>query len=300
MKKNLFAALIGRPNVGKSTLLNQLLGEHVSIVSPKPQTTRTKITGILTKEETQFVFLDTPGIHKPKDKLGSYMMKVADGAASDVDIILLLVEAGDRVGPVEKELIKRFESSRVPTVLIINKTDISNAKQIGDTIARFSENHTYDAVIPISAKTGENVSIILDEIEKFAMEGPWFFPDDIITDQPERVIASEIIREKLLNALGDEIPHGTAVIIESFKEKRDKDKNDMISIRAEIFCERPSHKPIIIGKNGEMLKKIGSWAREDMEKFFGVKIFLDLWVKVKENWRESAAVVANFGFKDEE
>ena len=194
MKKNLFAALIGRPNVGKSTLLNQLLGEHVSIVSPKPQTTRTKITGILTKNETQFVFLDTPGIHKPKDKLGSYMMKVADGAASDVDIILLLVEAGDRVGPVEKELIKRFESSQVPTVLIINKTDISNAKQIGDTIARFSENHTYDAVIPISAKTGENVSIILDEIEKFAMEGPWFFPDDIITDQPERVIASEIIR----------------------------------------------------------------------------------------------------------
>ena len=228
------------------------------------------------------------------------MMKVADGAASDVDIILLLVEAGDRVGPVEKELIKRFENSHVPTVLIINKTDISNAKQIGDTIARFSENHTYDAVIPISAKTGENVSIILDEIEKFAMEGPWFFPDDIITDQPERVIASEIIREKLLNALGDEIPHGTAVIIESFKEKRDREKNDMIAIRAEIFCERPSHKPIIIGKNGEMLKKIGSWAREDMEKFFGVKIFLDLWVKVKENWRESSAVVANFGFKDEE
>ncbi len=294
MKKNLFAALIGRPNVGKSTLLNTLLGEHISIVSPKPQTTRTRITGILTKEETQFVFLDTPGIHKPKDKLGSYMMKVADGAAADVDIVLLLVEAGDRVGAVETELLRRFSQAEVPTVLIINKTDISNAREIGDTIARFAEHHTFDAVIPISAKNGENVSIILDELDKFAMEGPWFFPDDIITDQPERVIASEIIREKLLRTLGNEIPHGTAVVIESFKEKK-----DLISIRAEIYCERASHKPIIIGKNGEMLKKIGTFAREDMEKFFGTKIFLDLWVRVKENWRESAAVVANLGFKEE-
>ncbi len=294
MKKNLFAALIGRPNVGKSTLLNSLLGEHISIVSPKPQTTRTRITGILTKDETQYVFLDTPGIHKPKDKLGSYMMKVADGAAADVDIVLLLVEAGDRVGAVETELLRRFEGAHIPTVLIINKTDISNAREIGDTITRFAEHHTFDAVIPISAKNGENVSIILDELDKFAMEGPWFFPDDIITDQPERAIASEIIREKLLNALGNEIPHGTAVVIESFKEKK-----DLLSIRAEIFCERNSHKPIIIGKNGDMLKKIGSWAREDMEKFFGTKVFLDLWVKVKENWRESSAVVANFGFKEE-
>ncbi len=294
MTKNLFAALIGRPNVGKSTLLNTLLGEHISIVSPKPQTTRTRITGILTKEETQYVFLDTPGVHKPKDKLGSYMMKVADGAAADVDIVLLLVESGDRVGPVEKELLRRFEGAHIPTVLIINKTDISNAREIGDTIARFAEYHTFDAVIPISAKNGENVRIILEELDKFAMEGPWFFPDDIITDQPERAIASEIIREKLLNALGNEIPHGTAVVIESFKEKK-----DLLSIRAEIFCERSSHKPIIIGKNGDMLKKIGSWAREDMEKFFGTKVFLDLWVKVKENWRESSAVVANFGFKEE-
>ncbi len=294
MTKNLFAALIGRPNVGKSTLLNSILGEHVSIVSPKPQTTRTKITGIYTKDDTQYVFVDTPGIHKPKDKLGSYMMKIADGAAADVDLVLLLVEAGDRVGPVETELLRRFDGYGVPTVLIINKTDISNAREIGDTIARYAEHHTFDAVIPISAKNGENVTIILDELDKFAMEGPWFFPDDIITDQPERVIASEIIREKLLNALGNEIPHGTAVVIESFKEKK-----DLLSIRAEIFCERNSHKPIIIGKNGEMLKKIGSWAREDMEKFFGVKVFLDLWVKVKENWRESSAVVANFGFKEE-
>lgn len=294
MKKNLFAALIGRPNVGKSTLLNSILGEHVSIVSPKPQTTRTKITGILTKGETQYVFLDTPGIHRPKDKLGSYMMKVADGAAADVDIVLLLVESGDRVGPVETELLRRFGGAKIPTVLLINKTDISNAKEIGDTIARFSEFHTFDAVIPISAKTGKNVDIILDEIDRFAMEGPWFFPDDIVTDQPERAIAAEIIREKLLNALGDEIPHGTAVVIESFTEKK-----GLISIRAEIFCERASHKPIIIGKGGEMLKKIGSWAREDMEKFFGVKIFLDLWVKIKENWRDSTAVIANFGFKEE-
>lgn len=294
MKKNLFAALIGRPNVGKSTLLNSILGEHVSIVSPKPQTTRTKITGIYTKDETQYVFVDTPGIHKPKDKLGSYMMKVADGAAADVDIVLLLVEAGDRVGPVETELLRRFDGYGVPTVLIINKTDISNAREIGDTIAHFAEHHTFDAVIPISAKNGTGVDIIFEEIEKFAVEGPWFFPDDIITDQPERVIASEIIREKLLNALGNEIPHGTAVVIESFKEKK-----DLISIRAEIFCEKASHKPIIIGKNGDMLKKIGSFAREDMERFFGTKIFLDLWVKIKENWRESTATIANFGFKED-
>lgn len=294
MKKNLFAALIGRPNVGKSTLLNSILGEHVSIVSPKPQTTRTKITGIYTKDETQYVFVDTPGIHKPKDKLGSYMMKVADGAAADVDIVLLLVESGDRVGPVETELLRRFDGYGVPTVLIINKTDISNAREIGDTIARFAEHHTFDAVIPISAKNGTGVDIIFEEIEKFAVEGPWFFPDDIITDQPERVIASEIIREKLLNALGNEIPHGTAVVIESFKEKK-----DLISIRAEIFCEKASHKPIIIGKNGDMLKKIGSFAREDMERFFGTKIFLDLWVKIKENWRESTATIANFGFKED-
>ncbi len=294
MTKNLFAALIGRPNVGKSTLLNSILGEHVSIVSPKPQTTRTKITGIYTKEETQYVFIDTPGIHKPKDKLGSYMMKVADGAAADVDIVLLLVEAGDRVGPVETELLRRFDGYGVPTVLIINKTDISNAREIGDTIARFAEHHTFDAVIPISAKNGTGVDIIFEEIEKFAIEGPWFFPDDIITDQPERVIASEIIREKLLNALGNEIPHGTAVVIESFKEKK-----DLISIRAEIFCEKASHKPIIIGKHGDMLKKIGSFAREDMERFFGTKVFLDLWVKIKENWRESTATIANFGFKEE-
>ena len=294
MTKNLFAALIGRPNVGKSTLLNSILGEHISIVSPKPQTTRTKITGIYTKDDTQYVFVDTPGIHKPKDKLGSYMMKIADGAAADVDIVLLLVEAGDRVGPVETELLRRFDGYGVPTVLIINKTDISNAREIGDTIARYAEHHTFDAVIPISAKNGTGVDIIFEEIEKYAVEGPWFFPDDIITDQPERVIASEIIREKLLNALGNEIPHGTAVVIESFKEKK-----DLISIRAEIFCEKASHKPIIIGKNGEMLKKIGSRAREDMERFFGTKIFLDLWVKIKENWRESTATIANFGFKEE-
>lgn len=294
MTKNLFAALIGRPNVGKSTLLNSILGEHISIVSPKPQTTRTKITGIYTKDDTQYVFVDTPGIHKPKDKLGSYMMKIADGAAADVDIVLLLVEAGDRVGPVETELLRRFEGYGVPTVLIINKTDISNAREIGDTIARFAEHHTFDAVIPISAKNGTGVDIIFEEIEKFAIEGPWFFPDDIITDQPERVIASEIIREKLLNTLGNEIPHGTAVVIESFKEKK-----DLISIRAEIFCEKASHKPIIIGKHGDMLKKIGSYAREDMERFFGTKVFLDLWVKIKENWRESTATIANFGFKEE-
>ena len=198
------------------------------------------------------------------------------------------------MGPVETSLLRRFEGAKLPTILIINKIDVSDAQKIGDTITRFSEHHHFDAVIPISAKTGKNVEIIFEELEKFAEPGPWFFPDDMITDQPERVIASEIIREKLLLSLGDEIPHGVAVVIESFSEKK-----NLLSIRAEIFCEKASHKPIIIGKNGEMLKRIGSRAREDMERFFGIKVFLDLWVKVKENWRDSTAVIANFGFKDE-
>ena len=293
MKKNLFAALIGRPNVGKSTLLNSILGEHVSIVSSKPQTTRTKITGILTKGETQYVFLDTPGIHRPKNKLGSYMMKIADGAAADVDVILLLVEAGDHVGPVETELLHRFEGAKIPTVLIINKTDISNAKEIGDTITRFSEHHTFDAVIPISAKNGKNVDIIFEEIDKFAVEGPWFFPDDIITDQPERAIASEIIREKLLHNLRDEVPHGIGVELEKFMERED----GVVEIHALIYCERQSHKGIVIGHRGAMLKRIGSQARGELEDFFGTKVFLQLFVKVREDWRNSPSALKELGYE---
>ena len=291
--KTLFAAIIGRPNVGKRTLLTTLLGEKISIVSSKPQTTRTKITGILTKGETQYVFIDTPGIHKPRTKLGDYMMEKAGEAAGEVDIILFLVEAGDKIGPTERELMKKFTVMRVPALLIVNKTDKSNAREIGDTILRFSEVYDFAAVVPISAKNGENTDIIIDEISKFAQERPHFFPDDMITDQPERIIASEIIREKILLTLSDEIPHGVAVAIEEFHEE-----GGMLSIRAEIFCERASHKPIIIGKNGEKLKLIGSRARADLERFFGEKVYLSLWVTVKENWRDKAALVSSMGYKN--
>jgi len=293
MEKTLFAAIVGRPNTGKSTLLNAILGQKVAIVSPKPQTTRTRITGILTKGETQFVFLDTPGIHKPQDKLGSYMVREANGAIGDVDAVLLVVESGNRVGEVEKAIMKKVDED-VPLILVINKTDVSNAAQIAETIVRFSAEREFAAVVPISAKNNEGTEHIISELSTFAQESPWFFPDDIVTDQPERAIAAEIVREKMLRLLAEEIPHGVAVVIESFEES-----SKLIKIRAEIFCEKESHKPIIIGKRGDMLKKIGSMAREDMEKLFGVKVFLDLWVKVKENWREQNAAIANFGFKDE-
>ena len=294
MEKTLFAAIVGRPNTGKSTLLNAILGQKVAIVSPKPQTTRTRITGILTKEDTQFVFLDTPGIHKPQDKLGSYMVREANGAIGDVDAVLLVVESGNRVGEVEKAIIKKVDED-VPLILVINKTDVSNAAQIAETIVRFSAEREFAAVVPISAKNNEGTEHIIAELGAFAQESPWFFPDDIVTDQPERAIAAEIVREKMLRLLAEEIPHGVAVVIESFEES-----SKLIKIRAELFCEKESHKPIIIGKRGDMLKKIGSMAREDMEKLFGVKVFLDLWVKVKENWRESAKTVGNFGYHDEE
>lgn len=294
MQKTLFAAIVGRPNTGKSTLLNAILGQKVAIVSSKPQTTRTRITGILTKEETQFVFLDTPGIHRPQDKLGSYMVKEANGAIGDVDAVILVVQSGDRVGEVEKSIMKKVDED-TPLILVINKTDISNAAQIAETIVRFSAEREFSAVVPISAKNNEGTQFIIEELDKYACESPWFFPDDIVTDQPERAIAAEIIREKILRLLAEEIPHGVAVVIESFEET-----SKIIKIRAEIFCERSSHKPIIIGKHGDMLKKIGTNAREDLEKILGIKVFLDLWVKVKENWRESAATVANFGFKSEE
>ena len=296
MKKTIFTAIIGRANTGKSTLLNTLLGEKIAIVSNKPQTPRTKITGITSKGDTQYVFLDTPGIHKPQDKLGSFMMRAASDAATGVDLILYIVSAGDRIGPIEENLMKRFKEIDVPVVLLVNKTDISRAEQIGDTILRFSGKYDFAAVIPISAKNGDNTNIIFDEIDKYATEtDEWIFPDDMITDQPERQIAAEFIREKLLRLLSEEIPHGIAVVIEEWRET-----SKLLSIRAEIFCERASHKPIIIGKGGATLKKVGEMAREDLEAFFGMKVYLDLWVKVKENWRESDFAVSNLGFKREE
>lgn len=294
MKKTGFVAIVGRPNVGKSTLLNALLGEKIAIISKKPQTTRNRITGILTRDDTQFVFLDTPGMHNPKTKLGDFMVKSVSNAIGDVDAAILVVEAGTKPHPIELGLIEKFRRSDMPALLVINKTDKSDAGKVADTINEYADLYEFSSVVPISALHNDGVDIVLNETEKFMQEGMWFFPEDAITDQPERQIAAEIIREKLLRTLDDEIPHGTAVVIEAFEES-----SKLLKIRAEIFCEKASHKGIIIGKHGASLKTIGSYAREDMEKFFGTKVFLDLWVKVKENWRDSNFNLSNFGFNED-
>ncbi len=291
MKKTGFISIVGRPNVGKSTLMNAILGEKVAIVSSKPQTTRNRITGIHTVGENQFVFLDTPGVHSPKTKLGSYMMKSVRSSMVSSDAVIFIVEAGYPAGEIEKGIIQKIKKSALPCVIVINKIDLVNREKLAETIAEYSTLHDFDAYVPVSAMKGKNVDIVLEECEKFLYESEWMFPDDIVTDQPERQIAAEIIREKILRMLSDEIPHGTAVVIEEFK-----DEEKILKIRAEIFCERQSHKGIILGKGGSMLKKIGTYAREDMEEFFGVQVFLDLWVKVKEKWRDSDSNLNNFGF----
>lgn len=291
MPKTGFIAIVGRPNVGKSTLLNALMGEKIAIVSKKPQTTRNRITGVLTKGENQFVFMDTPGMHKAKTRLGNYMVKAINGTIGQVDAAILVVDGEYGPGDTERELIEKLRRNKLPTLLVVNKADSAGARKIGDCITGYAPLMDYAAVVPTSALKGEGVEIVLSEAEQFLHEGEWMFDADALTDQPEKQIAAEVIREKILRLLDDEIPHGTAVVIEEFKEKK-----DLLSIRAEIFCEREAHKRILIGKQGAMLKKIGQYAREDLENFFGVKIFLDLWVKVKENWRESDFLVANFGY----
>ena len=291
MTKTAFIAIVGRPNVGKSTLMNALLGEKVAIVSSKPQTTRNRIMGILTKDENQFVFLDTPGIHKPKSKLGSYMMKSVRSSLGSADAVILIADAGKAPGETEKNVIEQIKKDELPAMLVLNKIDLYNREQIAETISQYAELYNFNAFVPVSAMKGKNVEDVLEEAEKFLYEGDWFFEEDMITDQPEKQIAAEIIREKILRTLSKEIPHGTAVVIEEFK-----DEETLISVRAEIYCEKSSHKGIIVGKNGETLKKIGSFAREDMESFFGVKVYLNLWVKVKENWRDSDFNLNNFGF----
>ena len=291
MKRTSFIAIVGRPNVGKSTLLNAILGEKIAIVSKKPQTTRNRITGILTEGDNQFVFMDTPGMHTPKTKLGDRMIEQTNSALSGVDAVILIVEPIAKPGDIELGLIKKIKAGKIPCILAVNKVDRSNPNIIGDTIKAYAEIHDFDAVVPMAAIKNKGVDTLLAEVDRFMTEGPWFFDEDAITDQPERVIAAEIIREKILRTCDDEIPHGTAVVIEEFKEE-----GKMIRIRAEIFCEKTTHKGIIIGKNGAQLKLIGSRAREDLERFFGTKIFLDLWVKVKENWRNSDVLLANFGF----
>ena len=295
MKRTGFIAIVGRPNVGKSTLMNSILGEKVAIVSSKPQTTRNRITGIHTKGEDQFVFLDTPGMHSPKNTLGEYMVKAADTTMRDADAVVLVVDTGKEISTVEENVMAYLKKSGIPALLALNKIDMYRREQIAETIAKYAAKHDFEAFVPISARSGKNVDELLDECSKFLSESDWFFPDDMVTDQPERQIAAEIIREKILRTLNKEIPHGTAVVIEEFKDER-----SLISIRAEIFCEKASHKGIIVGKNGASLKLIGTYAREDLEKLFGTKVYLNLWVKVKENWRESARTVSNFGYRDED
>lgn len=295
MKKTGFIAIVGRPNVGKSTLLNAILGEKVAIVSSKPQTTRNRITGIFTRGEEQFVFVDTPGMHKPKNSLGEFMVKAADSSMREADAVVLVIDAGKEISLVEENVIDYLKRSGIPAVLALNKIDQYRREELAEAITRYAERHDFSAFVPISARSGKNVDELLDECAKFLEESPWFFPEDMVTDQPERQIASEIIREKILRTLNKEVPHGTAVVIEEFK-----DEGSMVRIRAEIFCEKASHKGIIVGKNGASLKLIGTYAREDLEKMLGVKVYLNLWVKVKENWRESARTVGNFGYRDEE
>ncbi len=291
MTKTAFIAIVGRPNVGKSTLMNALLGEKIAIVSSKPQTTRNRIMGILTEGENQFVFLDTPGIHKAKTKLGSYMMKSVRSSIGTADAVILIADAGKVPGEIERNICDKVKADGIPAMLVLNKIDLYNRETVAETIAQYAALYDFDSFVPVSALKERNLSDVMAEAEKFLYEGEWFFEEDMITDQPEKQIAAEIIREKMLRTLSREIPHGSAVVIEEFKEEE-----DLLSIRAEIYCEKESHKGIIVGKGGEMLKRIGSYAREDLEKFFGMKVYLNLWVKVKEKWRDNEYNLNNFGF----
>ncbi|MBP5240184.1 MAG: GTPase Era [Oscillospiraceae bacterium] len=284
----------GRPNVGKSTLTNALVGEKIAIVSNKPQTTRSRIIGIVSRGDTQLVLIDTPGFHKPRTRLGDYMVSVVRESVADVDCVLLLVEPIASIGPQEEALISRIEEQKLPAVLVINKIDTVEKERLLEVMAVYSARHGFDAIIPISARTGEGLEDLQNEMEKYAVEGPHLFPDDMITDQPERVICAELIREKLLLCLEKEIPHGTAVEITGFSER----DNGLIDIEATIFCEKDSHKGIIIGKKGAMLRKVGELARKDMEEFLDARVNLQTWVKVKESWRDSLAQLRNFGYTE--
>ena len=293
MTKTAMIAILGRPNVGKSTLTNALVGEKIAIVSHKPQTTRNRICGIFSRGETQFVVMDTPGFHKPRTKLGDYMVGVVEESVADVDAAFLLVEPIANIGQQEEALLAQMKAARVPAVLVINKIDTVGKEELLSVIACYSKAHDFAAVVPISAKTGEGVEALIDEAEKFARPGPHLFPEDSVTDQPERQIMAEIIREKLLWCLDREVPHGTAVEITRFSERDD----GIIDLDATIYCEKASHKGIIIGKHGDMLKKISTMARTDCERFMGTKVYLQTWVKVKENWRDSDFLIRNFGYQ---
>ena len=293
MPKTAFAAIVGCPNVGKSSLLNRMLGQKVAIVTQKPQTTRTRIMGVLTRGDTQLVFTDTPGYHHPKTKLGEKMIKAVGDGITGVDVCLFVTEPEGEIKETELELLKRVRAEKVPVVLAINKIDtIKKKEQLMERIVKFTSKFDFEAVVPVSALKNENVETLISELEKLAYESVHFFPDDTLTDQPERVLAAEIIREKMLLLLDKEVPHGVAVSIEKMRERPN---GDIMDVEATIYCEKDSHKGIIIGKKGEMLKRISTRARVDMENFFQCKVNLQCWVKVKEGWRNREGLIHNFG-----
>lgn len=294
ISKTAMITICGRPNVGKSTLTNALAGEKIAIVSNKPQTTRNRITAVCQRGETQFVFLDTPGFHKPRTRLGDYMVNVVRQSVADVDAVVLVVEPVASLGPQERELIASIKAANCPAVLAINKLDTVEPEKLLAVIALYSEAYAFNAIVPISAKTGDGMEELLKELDKFAVESPELFPEGVTTDQPEKQVCAELIREKLLLNLEREVPHGTAVEITRFSERDD----GIIDLEATIYCEKASHKGIIIGKHGAMLKKIGEDARKDIEEFMGTKVFLQTWVKVKEKWRDSNSLLRNFGYTD--
>ena len=292
--KTAMITIAGRPNVGKSTLTNALVGEKIAIVSSKPQTTRSRIYGVVNREDTQLVLLDTPGLHKARTRLGDYMVKVVRQSVADVDGVCLLVEPIAHIGPPEQALIERIREEKLPAVLVINKIDTVEKDALLAVIAAYAEAHSFDAIIPLSAQQGDGMDILMNQLMTYAQEGPQLFPDGMTTDQPERQIISEIVREKLLWCLDKEIPHGTAVEVTKFSER----ENEIIDVDVTIYCEKTSHKGIIIGKQGAMLKKISTAARQDMERFMGTKVYLETWVKVKENWRDNVNYIRSFGYED--
>lgn len=293
--KSGFVTIVGRPNVGKSTLSNRLIGEKISIISSKPQTTRNTIKTIINSPDSQVIFIDTPGIHKPKNKLGEYMVNLAENTLNEVDIVLFLTEASDeKPGAGDMYIMEQLMKLKTPVFLIINKIDLIKKEQLFARIGKYTSVMDFKAVIPISALNNEGTDIVLDEIKKLLPDGPKYFPDDAITDQPEKMIAAELIREKILELVLEEVPHGTGVEVISFKERIGR---DLVDIEANIYCERETHKGILIGKDGKMLKKIGSLAREDIENLLGVKVFLQLWVKVKPDWRNSDNMLKTLGYK---
>ena len=288
-------SIVGRPNVGKSTLANVLTGDKIAIVSNKPQTTRNRIRAIVNRGDTQIILVDTPGFHKAKTKLDDYMTKIVTESVADTDAVLLMIEPVAEPGEQETELIARIKASKCPAVLVINKIDTVPKEQLLAVIAAYSQLLDFDAVLPISAKNGKGLDELLTQLEKYAAPGPKLFPDDMTTDQPDRQVCAEIVREKLLYCLDKEIPHGTAVVVTKFSERED---TEIIDLDVTIYCEKDSHKGIIIGKNGAMLKRIGELSRKDIERFMGTRVYLRTWVKVKDNWRDNDALIRNFGYKD--